>query len=191
MESIKDLMRIKEKVTKYLSIRRKYASFYDWFNRKKNIKEIGITRIFMLEMEKRRESIFHNLSESNQDPPDVLAESFTGNLIGIEVCELVDEETIRKFQKGNKVVKNWSKKEVIEKIQNIINCKESKVFFGGPYEKKILLIHTDEPFLDFEIFEGAISKQHFETTNYFNEIFLFFSYSPKLGCCPYIKIKFS
>ncbi len=184
-------MSIKEKITKYLSIRRKYASFYDWYNREKKIKEIGITRIFMLEMEKRRESIFHNLSEPNQDPPDVLAESFTGNLIGIEVCELVDEETIRKFQKGNKVAKNWSEEEVIKKIQNIINCKESKVFFGGPYEKKILLIHTDEPFLDFEIFGSTISEHHFVKTYVYDEIFLLFSYSPKLGYYPYIKIKSS
>ena len=67
--------------------------------------------------------------------------------------------------------------------------KDIKVFYGGPYEKIILLIHTDEPFLPYEEFEKHISTHCFNKTDKIDDVYLFFSYSPKLACCPYIKLK--
>ena len=94
----------------------------------------------MQELERTGENFFQNLSILTHDPPDVIAETFVGKLIGVEVTELVDEKAVRQHQKGNEYFKFWSGKEIVEKIQNIINSKDIKVFYGGPYEKIILLI---------------------------------------------------
>ena len=171
-------------------MQRKHASFFDWFKREKEIKEIGITRMFLENIEKFEIAPFHSLQVSPEDPPDVLAKNQAGEPVGIEVCELVDEEVVRQWERGEEVFRFWEKQELTDFVQQIINRKDAKTFHGGPYDKIYLLIHTDEPLLDYETFGIYLSEYEFQKPNKINEAFLFFSYSPKIGYCPYIHLKF-
>jgi hypothetical protein len=181
----------KERIKELIKVRRKYASFFDWFKREKNIKEIGITNILLENIEKCEQIPFHNLQISPKDPPDVIAENLEGKVVGVEVCELVDEEVIRRSERGEEVFRYWNEEELIDKIQKIIERKDNKEFLGGPYEKIFLLIHTDEHLLDYPTFRDCLSKHEFKQPLKIDTVYLLFSYSPHLGCHPYIKLRIS
>lgn len=183
--------RFKERIRELIKSRRKYASFFEWFKREKNTKEIGVTNILLENIAKCGEIPFHKLQISRKDPPDVIAETLEGKPVGIEVCELVDEEAIRRSERGEEVFRYWKNKELIDKIQEIIDRKGAKEFYGGLFEKIYLLIHTDEHLLDYGTFKDCLSEHEFKKPLEIDTIFLLFSYSPELGCFPYIQLKLS
>jgi hypothetical protein len=183
--------RFKKLIREFIEERRIYASDFEWLKRDKKTKEKGITSILLANMNKINDLPFLNIQISHKDPPDVIAETLDGKPVGVEVSEFVDEEAIQKSERGEEVFRYWEEKEVIEKIQKIIDGKDAKEFFGGPYEKIYLLIHTAKPLLDYESFKDCLSKHEFKKPVKIDAIFLLFSYSPELGRCPYIQLKLS
>ncbi len=183
--------RFKELIGKLIEDRRKYASWYEWLKRGKKTKEIGITNTLLENIKNKCGQVpFSNLQIPRKDPPDVIAETLDGKPVGIEVSEFVDEEAIRKSERGEEIFRYWENEEVIKKIQKIIDRKGAKKFFGEQYEKIYLLIHTDEPLLDYETFKDSLSEHDFKSLK-IDTVFLLFSYSPKLSCSPYIELKLS
>lgn len=185
-----DHYRIKRRIQELARVGRKYAPFFDWFKNEKEIKEIGIARILLENIEMNEKPPFNNLKISPKDPPDVLAETEGGARIGIEVSELVDEEVVRKWERDEEVFKFWQNHEVIESIQGIINRKDAKKFHGGPYEKIYILIYTADPLLEYEKFEKIISEHVFDRNNQIDGGYILFSYNHNIGYCPYICLKF-
>lgn len=174
-------------IREFLKRQRKYASFFEWFD--KGQKELGIVETLLQSVAFKGAETFLNLSISLKDPPDCIAEDQSGNLIGFEVRELVDEEAVRLNAQGKEVYRNWEVNEVIKELESIIVEKDSKTFHGGPYKRLILVIHTDEFVLDFQTLKPFLEICEFKKTNQISEVYLLFSYDPEISHFPHIQLK--
>jgi hypothetical protein len=124
------------------------------------------------------------------EPPDLVYFNDANKLIGVEVTELIHEETCKLNQRGN--IDNlyyyeYSDDEILGKILNIINTKEEKVKnWTIEADIKILLIHTDEMVIDqlrvSTIFKDMISSSKFDY------IYILFSYCPMIKLCPHLEL---
>ena len=124
-------------VWKFTRQGRKYASDFEWLKRDKAVKEKGIVRTLLESLSKSREYL--NLRQSKVDPPDCVADTSDGDLVGFEVTELVNQEAIELNEKGEEVYRKWTDSEIIEKLAGILEEKDSKHYVGGPYLKLILV----------------------------------------------------
>lgn len=176
-------------IREFLKRQRKYASFFEWSD--KGQKELGIVETLLQSVAFQGAETFRNLRISPKDPPDCIAEGQSGNLIGFEVRELVDEEAVRLNAQGKEVYRNWTVDEVIKELESIIVEKDYKTFHGGPYKKLILVIHTDEFVLDFQTLKPVLETHEFRKTNKIAEAYLLFSYDPEIERFPYIQLKFA
>ena len=123
------------------------------------------------------------------DPPDCVARDNSGKLVGIEISEFVDLKTVRDAQHNKAYPKYWDKQEIIERTQPIILKKDRKKFHGGPYSKNILIIFTDETFLDPDDAIQYLKQHEFKSTNQIDEIYFLLSYDPRHNTYPYVKLK--
>jgi len=166
---------------------RKHASFFEW--PQKNTKELGILKCLIESLEKAGCSSYSDPHSTMKDPPDCIARDNNGKLVGVEISEFVDLKTIIDAQHNKDYPKYWDKKEVIDKIQSIIQKKDRKKFHGGPYSSIILIIFTDETFLDRDEVIPYMKQHEFKRTNQIDEIYLLFSPDPRYDSYPYIKLK--
>lgn len=138
---------------------------------------------------------YRNLGPASEDPPDCHANDAVGNLVAIEVTELVNQEAIRLSQSDdNGFYRDWNEAKLIEKIGQIIRVKDFKQFMRGPYHKKILVIHTDEFKLTSEPYAeqyASTLKTHGFRSEQFNEIYVLFSYNPRTRSYPFVKLTIS
>ncbi len=174
-------------IREFLKRQRKYASFFEWFD--KGQKELGIVETLLQSVAFKGAETFLNLSISPKDPPDCIAEDQSGNLIGFEVRELVDEEAVRLNAQGKEVYRNWEVNEVVKELESIIVEKDSKTFHGGPYKRLILVIHTDEFVINFQTLKPVLEIHEFKKTNQISEVYLLFSYDPEISNFPNIQLK--
>lgn len=164
------------------SVRRGYATHFE--DPDKQMKELGVVKELLRSMELRGEAKYSNPISSLNDPPDCVVFDREGREVAVEVTELVDEEAIRRSLHGDKVsqprtpVEEVEEIKVITKINCIIQKKDGKVFKGGPYAKKILLIFTDETILVSRRFEYAefLPKRSFGPVEQIDEAYFLFSY---------------
>lgn len=85
-----------------------------------------------------------------RDPPDVVLIDKEGRRHGIEVTELVDEDTVRAWHQGlSDTAKEYSRDELHELVSVRIRRKSCKPFYSGPFVSKCLLIYSDEPSVAF------------------------------------------
>lgn len=180
-------MNANDELRECLKRQRKYASFFDW--PRKDVKELGIVEMLFKSMELQGIHTFQNLRISRKDPPDCIAEDQSGNLIGLEVSEFVDEEAVRLNAQGKDVYRDWTIDEVVKQLEIIITEKDSKTFHGGPYKKLILVIHTDEFVINFQTLKPVLETHEFGKTNQITETYLLFSYDPEINHFPYIQLK--
>jgi hypothetical protein len=171
-----------------LHIIRKYANQFEWNRNEKNIKEVGIVRELIESISKHCSCEYRNLRPRKDDPPDCLAETFDGSLLGFEVTELVDQKAIELNEKGREVYRDWTDSEVLQELQTIIEEKDSKEFLGGRYEKLILVIHTAEPVLTHQQLRPVIDSRLFRQTKQLHEAYLLFRYDPETQGYPYIQL---
>jgi hypothetical protein len=128
----------------------------------------------------------------NADPPDCEA-TLDGVFSGVEVTELVDEETLaqsiratREREAGTEPSQPeaclvWDRDSLLSKLRDIIDRKERKTQKGGPYERYALIVHTDETFLNRENTSRFLEGATFHT-NLITDVFLGLSYHD--GCIP-------
>ena len=167
---------------------RKYAHFFEWPD--KQVKERGIVECLLESMQLNGEIPFRNLRRgpSPNQAPDCIAEDNTGETIAIEVTEFVSSKAIEMNQKGKDVYRNWKPDEVLNELQKIITKKDEVTYFGGPFYKIVLVIHTDELVLDHEAYSTILSEARFETQK-IDEVFFLFSYRPQVETYPYVRLK--
>ena len=170
------------------SVQRGHATHFE--DPDKKIKELGVVREWLHSIESGGEAAYLNPIPAPSDPPDYVVFDREGRLVAVEVTEFVDEEAIRQNLHGDKVsqprtpveeveqVEEVEEIKVITKINGIIQKKDGKVFKGGPYAKKILLIFTDEPTLVSRRFEYAefLPKRSFGPVKQVDEVYFLFSY---------------
>ena len=171
--------------------RRGYATHFEGPD--KRLKELGVVREWLRSMESRGEAAYSNPISALNDPPDCVVLDREGREVAVEVTEFVSSRAIETNQGRrweDQVYRNWRPNEVSTKINDIIQNKDGKTFKGGPYAKKILLIHTDEFRLLIdreEVYERCLPSQSFGPVKQLDEAYLLFSYEPDVGC-PYIKL---
>jgi len=133
-------------------------------------------------------SEFRKLIASQADPPDCVARNLSGDLIGFEVSELVDQKAIELNEAGSGVYRDWTVSDTLQEIQNIISKKDLKKYAGGPYKKIILVIPTDEPALSYKSLKQVLDGHLFNKTKHINEAYLLFSDKADTKNCPFIKL---
>src|SRR5258708_27607195 len=172
---------------------RPWNSFWAW--RDKPIAEQGAAREIMITAGLKVENL---VSRQNLDPPDCEA-LVDGLWTGIEVTELVHRKML---ERSLKAVKEraagaepnrpeayfvWGKDDLISILQAQVDLKDAANLKGGPYERYILIIHTDEFFLDSESVERFLVGSSFRTSMITDAI-LGLSYEPRLGRCPTFRL---
>jgi hypothetical protein len=177
-----------ERLVDLLSKQRKYASHFEWHDKRK--KELGVVECLIDSMKLRGEKWLHSPQSSKIDPPDCIAKDSEGKNIGIEVSELVDVDAIWMNQKGKQVYRDWRPEEVIKAIQKIIDEKDVKQFKGDPYNNIVLLIFTDEVTISYKEYSEILEPHIFETPKKIGTVYFLFSYNPDpcIQSYPYLKL---
>jgi predicted nucleotidyltransferase len=124
------------------------------------------------------------LVSRTQDPPD--CEGTVGNAhAGIEVTELVHRKSLERSLKGNMARFPWDQAKLAEVIQTIIEKKGRDVqrWKGGPYHRRMLVVHTAEPHLNQSAVERLLKGRRFRT-NVFSDVVLGLPYDPATQSSP-------
>jgi hypothetical protein len=125
-------------------------SFWDWHN--KAVQERGAARVIL------QHAGFEvtEFGSRADDPPDCEG-MIDGLWSAVEVTRLSAREQIKKARKKrtqgmklSEVYFEWDRDDLLSKVQALIEKKDKQVieYKGGPYRRKVLLIHSDEFRLD-------------------------------------------
>lgn len=128
--------------------------------------------------------------EPGQDPPDCEALDSGGQLVGIEVTELVDEDAIKDLRK-QKVHHwaNWAKGRLLSELAARITEKDDpSKLKGGPYDSYVLIIHCDEPALQHHVVKQMLDGHRFGETRLIDRAYMLLSYHPDVQECPIIEL---
>ena len=155
--------------------RRKYAGFFEGGTKEQ--KELFVSQEWLNTSGIDNEYNESTLSLVDDQWPDCQIETNSGDLCGIEVTELVDQEVIQLNERGKDVYRLWTSVEVIEAITERLQTKNNKIH-GGKYSKMIVLIHTDEFEILFNEYNEAVSNHTFKNMENIDEAYLLYSYDP-------------
>ena len=162
--------------------KRKVSSYWDWPD--KPVKERGIAlnilpRVF-------KDVVDLTSLEPGQIPPDCANAPETGNFSGVEVTELVDQKTLEQSIRGDRVYLEWDRQQFLSALQSRIDDKD-KSWKGGPYERRVLVIHTDEFTLDRETVDRFLQGFAF-TTKLITDVILGLSYHSSTEDVPVFRL---
>jgi hypothetical protein len=126
------------------------------------------------------------------DPPDCEAVSVDGERIGIEITELVDGRSIEAARLDKPYDwKDW-KGALVPELQKLVHRKDKPGGVnGGPYSQYVLLIFSDEPWLERDHVERSRKEHSFDTAALITRAFLLLSYDPFLRRYPYYELRLS
>lgn len=173
--------------------KRCYASFFD--NPDKNIKEGTVVAKFLEQLRNTGCTLdLKSIQRPVNDPSDIEAPpdfeaTIDGIKTGIEITELVDEDAIRRsIRKGVSSPANalewWNTEKLTKRINDIIEKKDnpqSAPTLKKTYHKYILLIFTDEPYMDSGSFRKHCDRNKLIATNLITDIYVLFSYEAGFG----------
>ncbi|MEQ1543821.1 hypothetical protein [Methyloglobulus sp.] len=171
--------------------KRGYSDFFAW-PVDRQLEEWAIVDSLKESLEKADAGFFNSLVARGQgnDPPDCEAMLFEGGRLGIEVTELVDPVAIMAHKNGDSAQPaQWNEIKLVKSISQRLEVKDASTNIkGGPYERYILVIHTDEPALSFDYTHSILSEYIFNYCALINRAFLLMSYDEKYRCCPFIEL---
>ncbi len=176
--------------------RRGYADSFEW-RPDRDLEEYGVVQLFCEALEKEGRSFIDRNSLASRgrgnDPPDCEAKDFDGNLIGIEVTELVDRKALTASLKGQvSEWAEWDKAKLIGAINDRLDAKNTPDRTkGGPYASYILTIYTDEPFLNGDHVNNLLNGYRFAKRNFIDRAFLFIFFDPIYKTYPCIELEFA
>jgi hypothetical protein len=186
------IARIKEAISRS----RGYADHFSW-PLDRDLEEYGITQTFAKSLDANGQLFFKLESLKSRgrgnDPPDCEAEDLNGNRIGIEVTELVDPLTIEKLKNtGVYEWAEWDRVKLVRAIKQRLRAKDKPgKTKGGPYGNYVVVIHTDEPYLNEAFVTERLSGICFERARLVKRAFLLLSYDPAVKAYPYVELEFS
>jgi len=157
---------------------RKYASFYDWHD--KPTKELGIVQELVLSLAAQGFEL-GDPRVQEPGPPDCVCTDDLGQLVALEVVELVSQEAIERNEKGEHVYRWWEPGDIRTEVTKLLTRKDAKTFNGGPYADIAVVIHTDEPALTADEARAALAGVEFGPFARLTRAFLMFSYMPGKG----------
>jgi hypothetical protein len=158
---------------------RGYAGFFDWPD--KSAKEYGIAYEFIKALEREGGPRITSAQRhgSGDDPPDCTLITGTGQRWGLEITELVSQKAIEVTKRGGAAYATWPDSALIDRVGALIARKDipaAKVK-GGPYDRYVLLIHTDEFFLSAGRLQALLGNQIFKTS-LIDHVYVLVSYDP-------------
>lgn len=172
-------------IVKAINKLRKYASFWEWSD--KSTKELEIINNLLDSMVLNGIRRYSNPQSVKDNWPDCTVDE-SGHSVAVEVTELVDEEIIKRCQRGEMVYRLWTDEGIVDKIKERIIEKDRKCFHGKLYNKVILVIHTDEPELIASRLFPVIIRGKFPFLRNIKEVFVICSYDPTYKGYPYHQI---
>lgn len=171
--------------------KRGYGDFFAW-PLDRQLEEWAIVEALKESLEKANAAFFKGLVVRGRgnDPPDCEAVLLEGGKIGIEVTELVDPEAILAYKNGDTLQQaEWDKVKLVNAINQRLRVKDvADKVKGGPYDLYILVIHTDEPMLNFDYTYPLLSGVSFPLCALIKRVFLLMSYDDAYQCCPYLEL---
>ena len=174
---------------------RGYADSFEW-RPDRDLEEYSVVKLFCEALEKEGKSFIDSNSIFSRgrgnDPPDCEANDLDGNLIGIEVTELVDPQAIIASKKDQVYDwAEWDKTKLIDAINNRLEEKDIPgQIKGGPYTSYILIIYTDEPVLNADYAKTLLKEYRFARRNLIDKAFLFIFFDPIYKTYPCIELEF-
>jgi hypothetical protein len=129
--------------------------------------------------------------EQGADPPDCEA-TLDGRVSGVEVTELIDQPSLERNLREPQSPEyfNWDKMTFLAALQDRLDAKD-RAWKGGRYERRVLVIHTDEYELDRDIVRRFLEGARFRAT-LITDAFLGLSYHPSAksggGCYPVFRL---
>ncbi len=177
---------------------RGYADYFDC-PLSRNVGERGIVDRFCEALERKNQLFFDRSGVKSRgqgnDPPDCEAEDYLGNRLGIEVTELVDPTAIKNFKTtGVYEWAEWDREKIIKAITERLNSKDNpERIKGGPYTTYVVIIHTDEPWLNANYVSDLLKGVRFRKRRLIDRAFLLLSFDPNPGVMgyPYIELELS
>ena len=167
---------------------RRHAPFFSWFDRSpsgKAIAEKGTLESLLESMEANGRAEYSRPRATGSDWPDCEVTNSAGKAVAVEVTEFVDAAALSHKTEP----RQWSDDEILARLAAIIRKKDERGF-GAGYAETVLLVHTDEFYLDPARIEALLSSHGFPLRHRnVTRAFLVFGYSPQLGRCPYIELK--
>ena len=168
---------------------RKHAPFFAWFDRSpagKGIAEAGAVRSLLESMRRNERFEYSHVQATGEEWPDCEAHNASGLLVAFEVTELVDASALSHA----KDARPWSDDEFVSGLESLLSQKDQRSFHGGRYAEVVLVIHTDEFYLDAGRASALLTGRRFALRHRnLTRAFLLFSYSPLAGVCPYIELE--
>ena len=165
------------------------ASDY-WYWRNKPEMEVGAAQEVLsragLSVERLR------ARRDGNDPPDCEAE-IGGQHCGIEVTELLHRKTLEATIRGTAQYFLWDREDLLRELQGVIDRKDRPhTVKGGPYDRYILVIVTDEFVLGQADTKGYLSGAVFRS-HMITDVYLGLSYDPAFegGSCPVFELTLS
>jgi hypothetical protein len=125
------------------------------------------------------------------DPPDCEG-MLDGQWSGVEVTELVHEKTLKRSIKAFKeravgcepeqpeAYFMWDRDTLLIEVQRLIDAKDVARLKGGPYDRYVLVIHSDEFLLNSTFVSQALQGATFRA-NLITDVFIGLSYEPRIG----------
>ena len=173
-------------IVKLLAARRKYASFFETFDKER--KELGVGEELLKELNSSFSLQLSNLKTCSPDPPDLTCTNESGELIAIEITEVVDEDAVRENQNGNEVFRVWRPGELQQKINSSLSRKDKICLNGGPYKKLFVCLFTDEMMLTHDVVSKELAGISFGPFTQITDAFLLFSYQPTTQSYPVMRL---
>ena len=168
--------------------RRKHASFFAWYDRSadgKAIAETGVVRTLLESMTDAREQQYSQPRASGEQWPDCWAISSSGSDTPFEVSELVDASALPAGQD-----RPWTADQIRNSLQGIINKKDLRSLSRPGSRNTVLVIHTDEMYLNVPTVTAALADHRFVLHHgSIGRAFLLFSYDPRSQGYPYIELQ--
>ncbi len=171
---------------------RPHAGHFSW-ETDRSVAEAGVLKEFQRALALDGEDFFSHARHrgSGNDPPDCEGVLHSGLRVGIEVSELVDPASAAKARAGAWFEpRDWSG-DLIPRIDQIIRKKDKPTNLKTiPYSEYVLLIHTDEPWLELRSIERTLAKYMFARTMLITRAYLLISYDPWEKRYPCIRLNF-
>ena len=197
-------MDLTDDLRRFANKRREHVSFFDGPD--KRSKERGIAREFLQQLE-RQFGISWRLPESDDlpasiphDPPDVVVLGPDGELIGLELVEVVIQEAIEAQVRASarrSQGERWTPDDraymaislecgtdaALQALDEQVRKKEvaAASYQGQVFSMYVLLVHCAEPWLDRAQLAGALGRHDWPPTTGIGEAYLLLDYHPQEG----------
>jgi hypothetical protein len=178
---------LREHLKKQADQERKHAGFFSWHDRSpsgKGIAEAGVVSDLLEAMAAAGLAEYSDARASGDDWPDCWAIAQDGKQTAFEVSELVDEGAMPAGE-----AQPWPSAKLLACLQAIIARKDQRGIGSRGSRDSVLVVHTDEPYLEYRDATSALSSQSFTLPcGNLARAFLLFSYDPHTSRYPFIEL---